>query len=141
MKSEFIFVIDTEDYAGNFERELCAYCTGCVGDCGVGEDSAKVFEEETNIKDSWAYFDIFSKPDDEGGCCRPTSIYSTTGSSENNSVAIYFFTRPTKEQIELIKSRAEKYNEYVKTLEYRDPIKIIGFRLIEEITTQKITQL
>lgn len=26
----FVLTVDTENYAGNFERELGAYCTGCV---------------------------------------------------------------------------------------------------------------
>ncbi|KKK83825.1 hypothetical protein LCGC14_2789530, partial [marine sediment metagenome] len=32
----WIFIIDTDSYAGNFEREMCAYITGRVGECGVG---------------------------------------------------------------------------------------------------------
>jgi hypothetical protein len=35
----YVFIIDTEQYAGNFEREMCAYCTGILGDCEVGEDA------------------------------------------------------------------------------------------------------
>ncbi len=27
-KSRFVFIVDTENYAGNFERELCGYVTG-----------------------------------------------------------------------------------------------------------------
>ena len=32
-------IIDTEDYAGSFERPMVAYITGQLGDCGVGEES------------------------------------------------------------------------------------------------------
>jgi len=39
------FIIDTNEYAGNFEREMCAYCTGQIGDCGVGEEEAEKFEK------------------------------------------------------------------------------------------------
>lgn len=28
----YAFVIDTEQYAGNFEREIGAYCTGTIGE-------------------------------------------------------------------------------------------------------------
>ena len=28
----FLLVIDTNSYAGNFERQLCAYVTGQIGD-------------------------------------------------------------------------------------------------------------
>lgn len=40
----YIFVVDTDIYAGNFERQMTAYVTGCVGDCGVGEKEAKMFK-------------------------------------------------------------------------------------------------
>ena len=32
------FVIDTKQYAGNFEREMCAHITGHIGECEVGRD-------------------------------------------------------------------------------------------------------
>lgn len=39
------FVIDTNKYSGNFEREMCAYLTGHTGDCGVGDkEKAEYFE-------------------------------------------------------------------------------------------------
>lgn len=36
----FAFVVDTEQYAGNFERLLGAWVTGRAGECGVGEKEA-----------------------------------------------------------------------------------------------------
>lgn len=30
------FIIDTDTYTGNFERELCAFVTGATGECRVG---------------------------------------------------------------------------------------------------------
>lgn len=41
MSSKYILVADTNQYAGNFERELCAYITGQYGECSVGADIAK----------------------------------------------------------------------------------------------------
>ena len=32
------FIIDTDQYAGNFERELCAWTTGQIGECEVGKE-------------------------------------------------------------------------------------------------------
>ena len=32
------FVVRTNLYAGNFEREICAYMTGVIGECGVGDE-------------------------------------------------------------------------------------------------------
>lgn len=36
--TNYSIVIKTNQYAGNFERELCAHLTGIVGECEVGEE-------------------------------------------------------------------------------------------------------
>jgi hypothetical protein len=71
----WIFVIDTEDYSGNFERELCAYITGHIGECGVGDEMAEHFEKEVGepLKN------VVEEPDEDNGCLRPTVIYPTPG--------------------------------------------------------------
>ena len=73
-----IFVIDTDSYAGNFERDMCAYITGCIGECEVGEEFAQLYLQETGEK--YSQFDVLleHRPDDEG-CCRPTYMYHTKG--------------------------------------------------------------
>jgi len=71
----FLFVVDTTDYAGNFERELCAYITGRVGECGKGQDQAKDFVEETGLQ---PFENVMDEPD-EHGCHRPAAIYATPG--------------------------------------------------------------
>jgi hypothetical protein len=74
----YIFVIDTDAYAGNFERPLCAYITGQVGECGVGEEYAKMFRKKHPTKDIIFEGLVASVPD-EHGCHRPASIYPTPG--------------------------------------------------------------
>ncbi len=79
MSEMYIFVIDTDFYAGNFERECCAYLTGRIGECGVGGERAEEFLEE--VEEGMAsYFDevILNIPDDHG-CSRPCSIVPTPG--------------------------------------------------------------
>ena len=73
-----IFVIDTDSYAGNFERDMCAYITGCIGECEVGEEFAQLYLQETGEK--YSQFDVLleHRPDDEG-CFRPTYMYHTKG--------------------------------------------------------------
>lgn len=44
-KSDFVFVVDTNLYAGNFSRQLCGYCTG-VADEYPGQEEVEVFHEE-----------------------------------------------------------------------------------------------
>lgn len=75
---KWILVIDTDKYAGNFERELCAFVTGVLGDCGVGEDFAYMYFEETGEEDS-RFLEMVDQRPDEHGCCRPCSIWETEG--------------------------------------------------------------
>lgn len=46
MSKKYSFIIDTNSYAGNFEREMCAYLTGQVGDCGVGDEHIESLKEQ-----------------------------------------------------------------------------------------------
>ena len=222
--SDFIFVIDTNEYAGNFEREMCAYLTGQVGECGVGQEMATVFYKETKAKLGDEYFDNIAHCPDDRGCSRPATIwpnprYANDGmgghylienadqdklcaryvkaikeyanldgkhkflervkNGENvgqgwtvaaaqreidraekdiakaealtkvasfpayMSVGIWFETKPTDEQIKLLKERAASfigaYNKENEKYEYRQKkdFKIEGFRLIAFTKTSK----
>lgn len=78
-----VIVIDTTSYAGNFERELCAYVTGQYGECGVGDKLAgKAVAEIRHI--DWWNDHIAHEPDDRN-CHRPTSIWRTPGWFNNGS--------------------------------------------------------
>lgn len=75
----FAIVIDTDTYAGNFERPMCAFITGRVGECGVGEEQAKQTRLELpEFAKDWFDNSIISVPDDHG-CSRPASIWPTPG--------------------------------------------------------------
>ena len=70
-------IVDTENYAGNFEREMCAYATGQIGDCGVGRRQAGAAKEELRHL-AWWNEHIVQVPDDHG-TRRPASIWPTPG--------------------------------------------------------------
>lgn len=74
----YIFIVDTDTYAGNFEREMTAHCTGHVGDCGVGNSYAEKFQEECP-KEYKALGLLIEQQPDEHGNSRPASIYVTPG--------------------------------------------------------------
>lgn len=77
MRKSYSFIVDTDTYAGNFERDMTAYVTGMIGECGVGDNYATMFAEECpdlNFADAH----IEMRPDDNG-CHRPTSIFATPG--------------------------------------------------------------
>lgn len=93
---EWIFIVDTEQYAGNFERDMCAFMTGMIGECGVGVEEARLFYEQrglveegfdwkgVNLQCSYEDFknpfsDFITTRGDEHGCQRPTSLWTTPG--------------------------------------------------------------
>ncbi len=150
----WIFLIKTDSYAGNFERDMCAYITGMVGECGVGAEEAQLFYQEMGLVEhlldegeyDWDGIDVkynaedFENPfalavesrADEHGCRRPTSLWP----AEINWVAIFFEQKPTDEMIEIMRSRAAKFcREYCPTREHkwdRHKIKILGYELLRE---------
>lgn len=92
----FIFAIQTEEYSGNFERELCAYLTGDIGECGVGEEYAKRHEEEFSNE----HYDTLQMPD-EHGCYRPVS----GGNYDDKYGVFIFFDSLNSKEIECLKSK------------------------------------
>jgi hypothetical protein len=79
MKPKHLFVIDTEQYAGNFERPLCAWCTGQVGECGVGQREADDFRA-THPDMAEAFIGLVEQFDRDGrGCLRPVCLVDTPG--------------------------------------------------------------
>ncbi len=86
----WIFVVDTDSYAGNFEREMCAYATGLIGNCGVGEENATLFLEETDTEEyDNPLEEIRENVQDEHGTHRPCSIWSTPGRLNNGMGSHY----------------------------------------------------
>lgn len=83
--SKFYFVIDTDKYSGNFEREMCAYITGQYGECGVGSEIANKVKNELG-KLYNTFQDIVehsTDSDDDYPCFRPCKIYPTPGYYNN----------------------------------------------------------
>lgn len=142
----YIFCVDTEQYAGNFERKLCAYMTGAVADCGVGFPEAR--DWYINIaKQEWmkeapytsydlvrgaedwdGFVNIQTMSDDEGGgILRPCTIIPTPGQFNQgndernhpvyNSLGIFFCERPADWQIRIMIDRAKEFAEKTKVEE------------------------
>lgn len=66
-------VVDTDKYSGNFEREMCAFATAQVGECGVGEDEV----DPSHPYATWWEENIVQVNDN--GCYRPVAISPTVG--------------------------------------------------------------
>lgn len=135
----YIFVVDTDQYAGNFERELVAYATATVGECGVGSELAA--EALTDLEFSapdvleWLDANVHSEHDYHG-CARPASIWqSRTGGY--NSVALFLGEEPPAAVLAVLKERALGYclNRVSRRSLQPEPIEVLGFRLIKRTTT------
>jgi hypothetical protein len=150
----YTFVVHTNLYSGNFERELTAFITGQIGECEVGDGKAELFKEDLGDDPLVELFDRMIKqmPDEDNGCMRPCVIYPSPNRGNNGmgvhgditdaaskkkfkypayeSVAIYFDEKPTKEMIDLMKARSKIYaDEHAK-----GDMKILGFQLLKSIT-------
>lgn len=121
MDDIFIFVIDTDSYAGNFERELCAWMTGQIGDCEVGDKQMEQFQKDLEADNSILDFDGFViRQPDEYGHMRPAAIWPTPGWF-NDGIGGYY--QPGQEAEALIAYKKEAKEAYknnpeaLKTLE------------------------
>ena len=134
----YLFIIHTDSYIYNVERQMCCYITGHIGDCGIGNIYKKLYEQEETEE-----FTNVIKRCHHDRCCRPCKVWCAdnkeTGEVEYNSVAIYFGSPPTQIQIDIIMRRAAKFPEThrgtLTVLPSGDfsyiPIKILGFSLLE----------
>lgn len=161
---QYLFVVDTNQYAGNFEREMAAYMTGKYGDCGVGDREADIFNQEIGInpddEDNHPFKNIIRVPDGEHGCNRPVTLVATPGLRNNGqgvvtkgdpkeckmypayySIGIYFEDIPISEQKEIMMKRAEKFANYAKKYNLKQKIDIIGYRLLEILNCTKEIEL
>ena len=128
-------MIDTNQYAGSFERPMCAYVTGSYSECQVGEKFASIALSEIPKQARELEFIIDKRPDDSF-CHRPVGIIENPNhDDELNSVSIYFHTKPNSELFDLMKQRAQKFVDYICTRDDNslyDKIVIEGYRFLEE---------
>jgi hypothetical protein len=108
-QARIIFCVDTDSYAGNFERELCAYMTGIVGECGVGEEGQKLYEADgheplEDLVDAWV-------PDDHG-CHRPAAIQPTPGWFNSGMTGPY--RASDYNEADVVRAHNEAVEDYAK---------------------------
>lgn len=107
--ARIIFCVDTDTYAGSFERELCAYMTGIIGECGVGEEARKLYEADGHepLED---LVDAFVP--DENGCHRPVAIQPTPGWFNDGMGNEY--RESDYDETEVVKKHNEEVENYAK---------------------------
>ncbi len=154
----YIFIIDTNEYAGNFERQMCAYVTGQIGECRVGEEEAQIAKQEIP-EEVVRLENLIRYLPDEHGCHRPVAIFSNPRygndgmgnhallTEENreqfpfpayNSVAIYLNSVPESGLLNLMKERARNIAARGIGLKgFEQKVEIEGFRFLEQHTVHK----
>lgn len=123
-----MFVVDTEDYAGNFEREMCGFMTGYFGDCGVGGEESDLFYEQMRIdRDINPFKEYILQQADEHGCARPVTVFPTEGWF-NHGMGGHF---QHGQEEEAQKDHIEKITEYANKhkLPDDDPFRKKAFEL------------
>ncbi len=147
----YILVIDTDQYAGNFERELTAFVTGCIGECGVGQEQAEMFMKAVPSEFGKRINDIITQVPDDNCCYRPTSIYPTPNSYPTpdfyptpdlyQSVAIFFCQKPDDDLLNLMRERVKEFC-LKPPMKFRpDKINALCIRLIQEKVVTNLVQL
>lgn len=119
----YLLIIDTDQYAGNFERQLTGFCTG-QHDGTHGDREAEDFDdfiEDESLDNGWEH-KIITNPDDNG-YPRVCSIWPSPGRLNNGtgtcydaapgekgypayeSVVIFLNQSPTEEDMSLFMTR------------------------------------
>lgn len=104
-------VIDTDAYAGNFEREMCSWITGFEGEYYPGgiEYIVNTAQEQLG-KTSRHIIDLMGGVnDDEFGRCEVVMTNSPGQTRDYHSVAILFERKPSKELLQLMAERARSF--------------------------------
>lgn len=147
---EYDILIHTDSYAGNFERELRSYVTGCDGDNDTRDLSGDIREAFGVERDGdWTeaeenpFYDLFRYVRGEYGM-RIEEIANTPkkyASNGCNTVILHLNQRPTEEQLDILKTWILQFS--AKSQEPRDqmnyqtndpwrhirPVKILGCEL------------
>jgi hypothetical protein len=151
----YLLIIDTDQYAGNFERELTGFCTG-QHNCTHGDREAEDFDdyiEDNEVDNGWEH-KVISNTDNEGhsGVC---SIWPTPGRLNNGtgghrdaapgetgwpayeSVVIFLNQPPTAEDMKLFRIRLDDFASDQMHFGRRTGKKLVikNIRLVKRETT------
>lgn len=141
MTDKSVIMIHTDSYAGNFEREMCAYVTGTYGECGVGSEIASSFLDSDELPEL-----MVANKLDEHGTARPCGIDTNPNDVERGcqSVVIYLYEPPSIEALHTVKRRAEEFCRLIcdKSWEFykswnEQEINILSIEVVEYEVAEK----
>lgn len=141
MENYYKFIIKTDSYAGNFEREMCAYVTGLWDGETHGKDQAKIFSKELNLnedkygEDNPFYTYMMMVPLEHDNISYIS--YVNIGGYKNQDIFLFFEKKPTPDLIDLMKKRAYKFSKEGLIFDRPVHFKILGFELVKVITMEE----
>lgn len=155
--TRYTLVVDTDAYAGNFERQLVAYCTGMADPSGVGESEAAAFRASMPVEVRDHFAAIMSTRPGDNDHPHYARILPTTGRLNDKgrhfdaneltpelrkafpmayeSVGVFFDEIPSRELLDILLMRAEEFAANYTA--FGDParFRILGMRLLAEVTS------
>jgi hypothetical protein len=141
-RTRWALVVDTNAYAGNFEREVCAYVAGKVDEYGEHQTEQERAAFARDYPNGNPFEDLIESrlvdPGDDGYHRSPCDVAPTpgrrnrSGSPAFNSVAIFLAREPTAEELATLKARALSFPSLPKQHEWDERPQIRGVRLVRE---------
>jgi hypothetical protein len=129
----YYFIIDTNSYSGNFNRELGTFITGWDPHC-INEKIQKEFQEKFPEMD-WEFDELIEPISGDHGD-EVGTLYQASGRGSYNSVKLNL-VKPASEALNFLKERAYAFPReavsYCGTT-FND-VKILGCRLLTETVT------
>jgi hypothetical protein len=137
---EYEILIHTDSYAGNFERQLRSFVTGCEGDNDFVDLTGDIREFFAGEKDGdWEeseenpFYDLFRRVRGEYGM-RIEEIATTPKKYGEgcNTVILHLNANPSEEQLDILKAWTLRFAECTPNTEWhvRDKVKILGCELV-----------
>jgi hypothetical protein len=135
----YLLIVETNSYAGNFERELTAWATGVVGECGVGDDAADEFleaavamgytvDDDENLSPFADLMELRIDESDDTPCMRPCRM-AKNEAGEFNNVEMHLYRTPSEKDLAFIAFRINSFPEY-----WKHNVKILGIKLLKRET-------
>jgi len=111
----YVFIIDTDSYSGNFEREMCAYITGRLEEYEIGEEYEKIALDELKEEEIKWFKDNIDYISDDDSCVRPYSLWETPGWF-NDGYGTYWRNGSDMEEVRrvMIEKKTKFYLENIK---------------------------
>ena len=128
-KSRWSFVVDTDKFAGNFERELCAYLVGRYDEGGEHRGEPFAIEYRNDFKNNDPFESLVEfRSDDHGDYVgmAPMALAPSPIDGKYDSVAIFLDSKPTDDKLKILLNRAIEFGRRLNLK--------IRCRLVEEKT-------